>query len=53
MQKLAKNAQELFGIRLSGSQLSALSIYERELMLWNEKIPLSMAQFTLLDIHRF
>ncbi|MBT3339149.1 MAG: 16S rRNA (guanine(527)-N(7))-methyltransferase RsmG [Anaerolineae bacterium] len=41
MQKLAHNAQELFDIKLSNSQLKALSLYEQELMLWNEKISLT------------
>lgn len=41
MQKLAHKAQELFGIQLSNSQLKALSVYEQELMLWNQKINLT------------
>ena len=41
MQKLLINSQELFGIRLSESQLTALSTYERELMIWNKKISLT------------
>ena len=41
MQKLAQNAQELFSLHLSESQLTALSIYERELLIWNKKISLT------------
>ena len=41
MQKLAQHTNELFDIQLSKNQLNALSIYERELMLWNEKISLT------------
>ena len=41
MQKLAQQAQELFGIQLSSNQLGALATYERELMLWNKKISLT------------
>jgi 16S rRNA (guanine527-N7)-methyltransferase len=41
MHKLAQNAQELFGIHLSNEQLNALRTYERELMIWNEKISLT------------
>ncbi len=41
MQKLVRNAQELFGIQLSKTQLKALATYEKELMIWNEKINLT------------
>ncbi|MBC8334978.1 MAG: 16S rRNA (guanine(527)-N(7))-methyltransferase RsmG [Anaerolineae bacterium] len=41
MQKLVQNAQELFGIQLTNKQVIALSIYERELLIWNEKISLT------------
>ncbi len=41
MQKLAQNAQELFRLCLSESQLAAFSIYERELIDWNKKISLT------------
>lgn len=41
MQKLVDNAQELFGIQLSQTQVDALSLYEKELMDWNEKISLT------------
>jgi len=41
MQKLAQHAIELFSLRLSESQLIALSTYERELLIWNKKISLT------------
>ncbi len=41
MQTLTKNAQDLFNLRLSENQLSALAIYERELISWNRKISLT------------
>ncbi len=41
MQTLVRNAQELFGIQLSKTQLKALATYEKELMIWNEKINLT------------
>jgi 16S rRNA (guanine527-N7)-methyltransferase len=41
MQKLVHNAQELFGIQLNKAQLQMLATYERELMIWNEKISLT------------
>lgn len=41
MQKLAQNAQDLFNIHLSNEQINALRIYERELLLWNEKYSLT------------
>jgi 16S rRNA (guanine527-N7)-methyltransferase len=41
MQTLVRNAQELFGIQLSKTQLKALTTYEKELMIWNEKISLT------------
>jgi 16S rRNA (guanine527-N7)-methyltransferase len=41
MQTLARNAQELFNLYLTSAQMAALSAYERELMIWNEKISLT------------
>ncbi len=41
MHKLAQNANELFSLHLSENQLTALSIYERELMIRNKKISLT------------
>ena len=41
MQKLAQHAHELFDIRLSENQLAALSTYEAELLIWNEKFSLT------------
>ncbi len=41
MQKLRQNAQELFGIQLNHNQMQMLVTYERELMIWNEKISLT------------
>ena len=41
MQKLVQNTQELFGIQLTANHLSSLSTYERELLIWNEKISLT------------
>lgn len=41
MQKLLKNAQELFGLQLNHIQMQMIVTYERELMIWNEKINLT------------
>ncbi len=41
MQKLLANAHELFGIQLNRPQMQLLATYERELMIWNEKISLT------------
>ena len=41
MQKLAQHAQELFKLLLNETQLNALTIYERELLFWNEKFNLT------------
>ncbi|GEM_PF-68688 len=41
MEKLVQQAQQLFGIHLSGRQVLALMTYERELMAWNEKFNLT------------
>ena len=41
MQKLVQDAQELFGIQLTNNHISALLVYERELLIWNEKISLT------------
>ena len=41
MDALARNAQQLFNIRLSASQISALAVYERELLDWNAKFNLT------------
>jgi len=41
MDKLIKEAQQLFGIQLNPRQVNALAIYERELLEWNEKFNLT------------
>ena len=41
MESLAREAQNLFGLHLSTRQLTMLSAYERELMLWNDKYNLT------------
>lgn len=41
MQKLRHNAQDLFGLQLTPAQIQMLATYERELMVWNEKISLT------------
>ena len=41
METLARDAQTLFNIQLSGRQLTALSIYEKELLEWNQKFNLT------------
>ncbi len=41
MQKLTEHARELFNIHLTQAQIDALSIYERELIAWNDKISLT------------
>ena len=41
MDALARNALQLFNIRLTSAQISSLSTYERELMDWNAKFNLT------------
>jgi len=41
MQELAQHALNQLGLRLSRTQLSALSLYERELVDWNERFNLT------------
>ena len=41
MQELTQHAQRQLGLRLSRSQLSALSLYERELVDWNTRFNLT------------
>lgn len=41
MQTLIHNAQELFGIQLSNTQVDMLNVYERELISWNTKMNLT------------
>jgi 16S rRNA (guanine527-N7)-methyltransferase len=41
MDKLARDAQQLFGIHLTGRQVVALMNYERELLVWNQKFNLT------------
>jgi len=41
MEKLAREAQGLFGIHLTGRQMVLLAAYQRELVAWNEKINLT------------
>lgn len=41
METLARDAQALFNVHLSARQLSALSLYEKELLEWNQKFNLT------------
>lgn len=41
MDKLARDALQLFGISLSARQIAQLSVYERELLEWNQKFNLT------------
>jgi 16S rRNA (guanine527-N7)-methyltransferase len=41
MEKLIREAQQLFGINLSVKQITLLTTYERELLEWNEKFNLT------------
>jgi 16S rRNA (guanine527-N7)-methyltransferase len=41
MEKLLHDAQRLFGLSLSPRQMALLAVYERELLLWNEKFNLT------------
>jgi 16S rRNA (guanine527-N7)-methyltransferase len=41
MEKLARDAQNLFGLRLGAQQIAMLAAYERELLSWNEKFSLT------------
>ncbi len=41
MDKLVQEAQQLFGIHLTGRQVVALMTFERELLAWNEKFNLT------------
>jgi len=41
MEKLIQEAQQTFGIHLTGRQVVALVTYERELLEWNEKLNLT------------
>ncbi len=41
MEKLARDAQQLFGLTLSAKQLAQLAAYERELLEWNQKFNLT------------
>jgi 16S rRNA (guanine527-N7)-methyltransferase len=41
MEKLIREAQQLFGISLSPKQVTMLAAYERELLEWNEKFNLT------------
>jgi 16S rRNA (guanine527-N7)-methyltransferase len=41
MQQLAQEIQRMLGVRLSRTQLSALSLYERELLDWNARFNLT------------
>jgi 16S rRNA (guanine527-N7)-methyltransferase len=41
MEKLARDAQTLFGIHLTKRQVELLTIYERELLDWNQKFNLT------------
>jgi len=46
MEQLARNAQASFGIHLTPHQLVALSIYEQELLEWNQKFNLTAIRDT-------
>ncbi len=41
MEKLVRNARELFNVRITGLQAVALMTYEKELLEWNQKINLT------------
>lgn len=41
MEKLARDALQLFGISLSARQITQLTVYERELLAWNQKFNLT------------
>ena len=41
MEKLVRAAQELFNVRITGSQVVALMTYEKELIEWNQKFNLT------------
>jgi len=41
MEKLVHEAQQLFGVHLTGRQVVALMTFERELLAWNEKFNLT------------
>lgn len=41
MEKLVREARDLFGVSLSTQQVSLLSVYERELLEWNKKFNLT------------
>ena len=41
MEKLVQDAQQLFGVHLTGSQVIALINYERKLLAWNQQINLT------------
>jgi len=41
METLARDAQTLFNVQLSGRQLAALTLYEKELLEWNQKFNLT------------
>ncbi len=41
MEKLIRDAQQLFNINLSARQVAALGVYERELMDWNQRFNLT------------
>ncbi len=41
MEQLVRNARELFHLQLTPRQMSALAIYERELLDWNQKFNLT------------
>jgi 16S rRNA (guanine527-N7)-methyltransferase len=46
MKQLAQDAQKLFGLQLTDHQLSALSVYEQELLEWNKKFNLTAIRDT-------
>jgi 16S rRNA (guanine527-N7)-methyltransferase len=46
MDKLIKEAQQLFGLQLNARQINALTVYEHELLEWNEKFNLTAIRDT-------
>jgi 16S rRNA (guanine527-N7)-methyltransferase len=46
MEKLARDAQTLFNIHLTGQQVMALAAYEKELIEWNQKFNLTAIRDT-------
>jgi 16S rRNA (guanine527-N7)-methyltransferase len=46
MEKLAHAAQQLFGVHLTGRQVAALTTFENELLIWNQRFNLTAIRDT-------